>query len=398
MHTGAPVLESAMPRVLPADWVTLGLSPRGLAGMASLNVLVFLNAVILLLSNGMVALVYTPKPSIGYPAGLIPNCPGVLKNASITQKKMNLLRIVVHKSVNNSVQSRNYPIATAAKSLSKDKLVDFKNNKTVMYFNGYFDSAFFPMSQAIATVYSKRGYNVLITETFQFLTYIYPKSVRLSKVLGDKVGEFLVQLTDQGLRGENLELVGTSLGAHISSYAAKYFYAATGKKPGRITGLDPAGPCFRALPPDSKLSPSDAERVDVLHTNMDGFGIAENLGHVDFYVNGGEFQPSDIPSIPCLMICSHVKSALYWWQAIINPKKFIGVKCDSIQDARFARCYNNTETNYAGLETKFNKPGIYYLSTFNEFPYYNAKDGLKEENEIYTSIARSINSEDLFLV
>ncbi|CAH2057002.1 unnamed protein product, partial [Iphiclides podalirius] len=368
--------------------------------MATQATIVYLNAVIIcLLASGHAdGGDYGPRPEIGYPAGLIPNCPGVLKNATIGAKNMLMFRIMVHKVTNGQILRQNYPIASAAKSLAKDKLVDFRKKKTMLYAGGFFDSASFPFSQSIGSAYSKRGYNVLMTETFHFLTHIYPKSVRLSRVLGEKIGEFLVSLTEHGLRAENLELVGISIGAHIAGYASKYFFAATGKKPARITGLDPAGPCYRALPPNSRLQASDAERVDILHTNIDGFGIAERLGHVDFYVNGGEFQPSDIPFIPCLILCSHFRSAFYLWQAIEHPKKFIGVRCDSIQDARFAKCFNNTETNYVGLETRFDRPGIFYLPTHNEFPYYRGKEGLKEENEIYTSVSRRINAEELLQV
>ena len=54
-------------------------------------------------------------------------------------------------------------------------LSDFKNKKTVLYAVGFLDSSVWPQSQAIGTAYSKRGYNVFITETFPFLSYIYPK-------------------------------------------------------------------------------------------------------------------------------------------------------------------------------------------------------------------------------
>lgn len=224
------------------------------------------------------------------------------------------------------------------------------------------------------------------------------RSVRLVKVIGNKLGDLLVKLTEQGLEAENLELVGASLGAHVISYAAKRFYAVTGKKPARLTGLDPAGPCFRNLPSEDRLNVNDAVKVDVIHTNIDGFGIAERLGHIDFYVNGGEFQPGDIPYLPCLIVCSHIRAILYWWQAVEHPKKFIGMTCESVQDARFAKCFNSTVHNYLGLETKFDRPGIYYLGTNNEFPYYRGKEGLKAENEIYTSVARTINDEDSYVV
>lgn len=209
-----------------------------------------------------------------------------------------------------------------------------------------------------------------------------------------------MKLTEFGLEAENLELVGASLGAHVASHAAKYFYSATGKKPSRITGLDPAGPCYRALPPEERLDVSDAHKVDVVHTNIDGFGIAEPLGHLDFYANGGEFQPGDIPYIPCLVICSHVRAILYWWQAIEHPKKFVGVRCDSVQNARLGKCFENTTDNYLGTAANFSKPGIYYLPTHNEFPYYKEKGrkGLKFEEDIFKSVIEKINSDDVFIV
>ncbi|XP_034826346.1 phospholipase A1-like [Maniola hyperantus] len=342
---------------------------------------------------------FEPHPEIGYPAGLIPECPGVTKNASITPVTMKMLQIIVHrKSEKGQVLRKPFPILTAHRSIAKEKTIDFKNKKTVLYAVGFLDSSVFPQSQAIGTAYSKRGYNVLITETFDFLTYIYPKSVRLTRYIGKKIGEFLVKLTEYGLKAEELELVGASLGAHVVGHAAKHFYAATGKKPSRITGLDPAGPCYRSLPPTERLAITDATKVDIIHTNIDGFGIAERLGHIDFYVNGGEFQPSDIPYIPCLVVCSHIRAILYWWQAIEHPKKFIGVQCHSIQEARLAKCYNNTKLNYVGLAADFNKPGIYYLQTHNEFPYFKGKEGLKEENEVYLSFIRKLNSDDNFQV
>lgn len=208
------------------------------------------------------------------------------------------------------------------------------------------------------------------------------------------MGEFLVKLTEQGLTADNLELVGLSLGAHVVSYAAKHFYNLTGIKPSRMTGLDVAGPCFKSLPLDLRFNPTDAERVDVVHTNIDGFGTPEPLGHVDYYVNGGEYQPGDIPYIPCLIVCSHVKSVLYWWQALEHPNMFIAQRCGSVQAARYAECFNSTDTNVVGIETDFSKPGIYYLSTSNTFPYYMREEGLKPENEIYTSFIRKLNAAD----
>lgn len=55
--------------------------------------------------------------------------------------------------------------------------------------------------------------------------------------------------------------------------------------------LDPAMPLFVTTDVDNKLDASDAEFVDVLHTNSLVQGKVERCGHVDFYLNGGIIQP-----------------------------------------------------------------------------------------------------------
>ena len=56
-------------------------------------------------------------------------------------------------------------------------------------------------------------------------------------------------------------------------------------------GLDPALPLFTTPFNDSKLDKSDADFVDVLHTDALKEGKVETCGHIDFYVNGGIEQP-----------------------------------------------------------------------------------------------------------
>lgn len=62
------------------------------------------------------------------------------------------------------------------------------------------------------------------------------------------------------------------------------------------TGLDPAGPFFPLNDTSSRLDTSDAEFVDVIHTDSgdlggNELGMEEPIGHVDFYPNGGADQP-----------------------------------------------------------------------------------------------------------
>lgn len=59
--------------------------------------------------------------------------------------------------------------------------------------------------------------------------------------------------------------------------------------------MDPAGPLFVCEDIQARLDKSDAKFVLVIHTNGDsvfagGLGTLEQLGHIDFYPNGGIIQ------------------------------------------------------------------------------------------------------------
>ena len=61
-------------------------------------------------------------------------------------------------------------------------------------------------------------------------------------------------------------------------------------------GLDPARPQFEGSHVEARLDKTDANFVDVIHTNsapflFGGAGFRGQLGDVDFYPNGGEYQP-----------------------------------------------------------------------------------------------------------
>ena len=59
--------------------------------------------------------------------------------------------------------------------------------------------------------------------------------------------------------------------------------------------MDPAGPLFEAQDPRARLDESDAQFVDVIHSNgeqliLGGLGSWQPMGDVDFYPNGGKMQ------------------------------------------------------------------------------------------------------------
>lgn len=74
----------------------------------------------------------------------------------------------------------------------------------------------------------------------------------------------------------------------MSQSNAAHICGITGKRltQGRfntIIGQDPAGPLFSVANPAARLADTDAEYVEVIHTDTRSFGIADPIGHADFY-------------------------------------------------------------------------------------------------------------------
>lgn len=84
-----------------------------------------------------------------------------------------------------------------------------------------------------------------------------------------------------------IHLIGHSLGAHVAGNVGRTAKNLTGIPVGRLTGLDPAGPLFNFVLDDVRLRKTDAELVDVIHTDALFLGTFRDLGNVHFLPNGG---------------------------------------------------------------------------------------------------------------
>ncbi|CAG9794043.1 unnamed protein product [Diatraea saccharalis] len=186
----------------------------------------------------------------------------------------------------------------------------------------------------------------------------------------------LASLTNAGILDPNkLEIISYSLGGHTAGFIGAKFQEVTGRKLNRITAIDPAGFCFRYRPPEYRLDETDADFVDVIHSDVDGFGILAPLGHVDFYVM---LKDARYSFLPCFFVCRHLRAFQIWIKALRHPDGFVGLRCKSIHQARTGNCYHNYPmvTNVLGEKSDRGKRGIYYLPTTAFPPYYMGKSGI----------------------
>jgi len=196
-------------------------------------------------------------------------------------------------------------------------------------------------------------------------------------VVGEKSAFLLSWLVSNGYTTKDkIHFGGHSLGAHVAGFGGADFQKLqNGDKIARITGLDPALPGFGTIPDDSRIDPTDAEFVDIIHTAsgtiFEGeLGFLEPRGHADFYPNKGRNQPG------CVEIvgeCSHSRCYQYYAESV-QSNAFTACKCnddawDPDTNDKFTSCDCAKGTAKMGEWTPSSVSGVYYLTTNSRAPW-----------------------------
>lgn len=183
--------------------------------------------------------------------------------------------------------------------------------------------------------------------------------------IGTDVGERISALKNI-IPSNTIHIVGHSLGAHIAGVAARIYTERTGEKIGRITGLDPAQPCFNEGARLRGVASGDASYVDIIHTNPGFLGLKEPIGDADFYPNGLRHIPKGCHH----SICAHGRAWEYYAESVYpgNEESFLSTKCTSDESFQAGNCTGSRiPMGYA--EKSSHVRGSYYLEVNEVAPF-----------------------------
>ncbi|CAH0731289.1 unnamed protein product, partial [Brenthis ino] len=273
-------------------------------------------------------------------------------------------RIAYYKNSTKSKQSYRLENIDA---LLKDKSFDLKK-PTVLYIHGYSEIVTDESVESVVLAYLKHGgYNILVLDWSNLAFGNYFVIILDIKPIGEVTGTALAKLLKGGLDVRGLHIVGHSLGGQIAATTARYL-ASKGYSVPRVTGLDPAYPGFYPPLVTEPINPSDAQFVDVIHTNGGQFGTPTSTGHADFWPNEGTQQPG-CPSfyLPLTVenLCSHWRSWHFWAESVAGGN-FVAKKCGSYDDFQRGNC---TISVKMGLQATPDLRGNFFLRTATEPPY-----------------------------
>ncbi|XP_060604009.1 inactive pancreatic lipase-related protein 1-like isoform X2 [Ruditapes philippinarum] len=247
-----------------------------------------------------------------------------------------------------------------------------------------------PVIANLSVAFLKQGdYNVIGVDWSKGAKKLYPKAVANTRLVGAVVAQLIkVLLGKFEMDVKTLHVIGHSLGAHTAGYVGT-------RIPGipRITGLDPAGPLFTKTDPAVHLDPSDALFVDAIHSDGApiedaGFGTLSQLGHMDFYPNGGQIQPGCPPPVKTTVeqlltfqftkafdsvSCAHDRAIWYFIESVLNTNcQFTSYPCSSWESFKAGNC---TTCGDAGCPVmginSYTRPikGAFYLQTNSQTPF-----------------------------
>lgn len=254
-----------------------------------------------------------------------------------------------------------------------------KANPTVVLVHGFANSgdSGWPVD-AKTELLAHGSYNVIAVEWSQLaVAPLYPAAVAFVPQVGALTASLLDWLHNTaGMDASGVQAVGHSLGAHVAGAIGQNLKSF--RLP-FITGMDPAGPEFFDEPASNRLDKTDANFVQIIHTNGCNVlnacvGLPDVMGHVDFFPNGGEHQPGCTIGGDWMDLlvggCSHGKSIKYWIESINGATPFKSHPCQDWASYEGGSCSGCGQGCLnMGFQVSHSLQGTYYLETNTNKPY-----------------------------
>ncbi|XP_013165485.1 PREDICTED: uncharacterized protein LOC106116274 isoform X1 [Papilio xuthus] len=281
--------------------------------------------------------------------------------------------------------SKVYNISVAAEAITRARAFNPQKN-LIIFVHGFIDDPTKDSFKNISEAFLRSGEtSVLALDGSPLIRWLYLRATTYVRFMGRKLGEVLAAMVKGGTDPASIHLIGHSLGSHISGFAGKTLLKLTGRRPGRISALDPAGPCFTHVDADLRVKDSDADYVDCVHSDSGVYGMKEPIGHADYFPNGGNSQPGCL-----LQTCSHSRSWLYFAESLLERTAFAAKRCPSWEHFKRDQC--DDEVSYMGIDSKPGTKGKFFLQTGFLFPYGRGGEGLtyREPPNLIQAVAGSI--------
>ncbi|XP_037298355.1 pancreatic lipase-related protein 2 isoform X1 [Manduca sexta] len=269
-----------------------------------------------------------------------------------------------------------------------ERLMDIKgfdkDKPVVFYIHGFIELAQQESVQVIVNAYleARPDTNVILLDWSNMSHGSYlVNAARNTKKVGAAAADNLNKLIEMGVHIEKLHVIGHSLGSHVAGYTARELKNRYNKTVKRLTALDPAFPAFY---PDGVMmqhvTETDAEFVDVIHTDAGGYGAPVRTGTADFWPNGGKsIQPGCPRFAPIPLsddnLCSHWRCWRFYAESVRNPEAFPASPADSYQKFR-TNPTPEAGMVYMGYGCDPNAQGSYYLTTNASPPFGKGMDGI----------------------
>ncbi|KAJ8735421.1 hypothetical protein PYW07_007041 [Mythimna separata] len=255
--------------------------------------------------------------------------------------------------------TRDNPVVSQPLILNNPTLLQTTNyrsdKRTIVLVHGWFESVISNFNSVLIPVFlAAEDVNIIVVDWSVGASAIDHRiAIRNTIASGQAVAAFINWVNEaSGSTPVMYHIVGHGLGGHQAGIIGRNVDGDVAY----ITALDPA---FVGWPnhPD-RFNRNDGQYTEVIHTNYGINGYLADLGHVDFYPNGGISMPGCDSNA-----CDHARSFFYFAESITSGG-FTGRQCVNYFAAVLGRCdVLPGRLQMGGLKPKFGRTGVFLLET-----------------------------------